>query len=142
MVRSLLFLQAILFISQINLFPFLTIFPPLHHHFLPNISLLLKHSHSSSFPPNRFLIVSDSMSSIQSLVSYPFNPCFFPLILCIKNIIFSLNQANFTIKFLWAPIHAGILGNKIAENLATSTSSIFLPSPYKIPSSDFIPILR
>jgi hypothetical protein len=140
MVRSLLFLQAIPLLSANYLFPFITIFPPLLHHFLANVSLSLKPSHSSlpSFL-NRFLIVSDSMSSIKSLISYPFNLCLSPLILSIKNILFSLNQANFTIKFLWAPSHSGILDNEIAYNLTRSTSSI---APCKILFSDFIPILR
>jgi len=91
-----LFLQAINLLSPNYLFPFLTIFP----HFFIIFCWMFRHywsSHTHLFPPpNKFLIASDSMPSIQSSVSYPFNPCFSPLIIFIKIILFSLNQANFT----------------------------------------------
>jgi hypothetical protein len=46
------------------------------------------------------------MSSIQSLISYPLNYRLSPLILRLKSILFSLNQNNFNIKFLWVPSRA------------------------------------
>lgn len=72
--------------------------------------------------------------------SYSFYPRLPPHIHHMKNILFTRNQANFTIKFLWASSYSGILGNAITDNLASSTIS--LPFPCRISSSDFLLILH
>ena len=90
-----------------------------------------------NFGPNNYLIASDSMSCLQALNSNPFNSHLSPLILRIKSLIFTLNQLNYTIHFLWIPSHIGILGNEVADNLAKSTSNLVCPSLTQLPSSDF-----
>jgi ribonuclease HI len=96
----------------------------------------------STFPPNKFLIISDSLSCLQSLTSNPFNSHISPLILHIKSILFQLFQKKFTIQFLWVPSHVGIHGNEIADSLAKSSSNLICPSLSLIPWTDLVPILR
>lgn len=83
---------------------------------------------NSKFCPQQYyLIASDSMSCLQAFNSNPFNSHLSPLILCIQSLIFTLNQLNYNIHFLWVPSHTGIHGNEVADILTKSSfNRIFL----------------
>jgi hypothetical protein len=95
-----------------------------------------------NFPPKNYLIVSDSMSCLQALNSNPFNSHLSPLILRIKFLIFTLNQKNYNISFLWVPSHTGIHGNEVADHLTKSSSNLIFPFFPLLPHSDFTPLLK
>jgi len=72
--------------------------------------------------------------------SNPFNSHFSSLIIRIKQITFILHQSNYSIKFLWIPI--GIYGNKVADSLAKSTSTLICPTLIQLTHTDFTPFIR
>lgn len=82
------------------------------------------------------------MSCLQALNSNPFNSQLSPLILRIKSLIFTLNQINYNIHFLWVPSHTDIYGNEVADHLAKSSSNLIFPSSSQLPHSDFIPLIK
>ncbi|KAL4143540.1 hypothetical protein QTP88_005859 [Uroleucon formosanum] len=96
----------------------------------------------SNLAPNNYLIASDSMSCLQSLISNPFNSKLSPIVFQIKSYLYYLNQSNRLIQLIWIPSHIGIYGNEIADGLAKATSNTILPSPAQIPWTDFSPLLR
>ena len=65
-------------------------------------------------------------SKIQELVSiknlYPDHP----LVISLRNLSYQLSQQNIEIKFLYAPSHVGISGNKVVDTLAKNAT---IPSP-------------
>uniref|UniRef100_A0A2H8TL40 RNA-directed DNA polymerase from mobile element jockey n=2 Tax=Melanaphis sacchari TaxID=742174 RepID=A0A2H8TL40_9HEMI len=96
----------------------------------------------SDLAPNRYLIASDSMSCLQSLTSNPFNSKLSPLVFLIKSYIYTLEQSNHHIQFLWIPSHIGIHGNETADGLAKAASYTILPPLAQLPWTDFSPLLR
>ncbi|KAL4142166.1 hypothetical protein QTP88_004679 [Uroleucon formosanum] len=96
----------------------------------------------SNLAPNNYLIATDSMSCLQSLISNPFNSKLSPIVFQIKSYLYYLNQSNRLIQIIWIPSHIGIYGNEIADGLAKATSNTILPSPAQIPWTDFSPLLR
>jgi len=96
----------------------------------------------SDLAPNNYLIASDSMSCLKSLISNPFNSKLSPLVFQIKSSIHILKQSNHHIQFLWIPSHIGIHGNETADGLAKTASNTILPPLAQLPWSDFSPLLR
>jgi len=88
------------------------------------------------------LIVSDSKSALLSINSISFSADTSPLVLRIKSKLFHLHTHGFTVKFLWVPGHAGIISNEIADFLAVSTNLSIRPPTLKIPSSDYLMLLK
>lgn len=66
-----------------------------------------------SFPPNKFLIVLNSISCIQCLNFNRFNSHLSPSDLRIRPIIFCLRQSDFNIQLSWASNQVGIQGRGI-----------------------------
>lgn len=89
-------------------------------------------------PPNNFLIATDSLSCLQALTSNAYNSHISPLIITIRQLLYSLTGAGMDIQFLWIPEHTGIVGNEFADKLAKASASIRCPMSSKIPWSDFI----
>ncbi|KAF0754884.1 RNase H domain-containing protein, partial [Aphis craccivora] len=54
----------------------------------------------SSLPPNKFLIATDSLSCLQALTSNAYNSNLSPLIITIRQIVYSLTGAGTDIQFL------------------------------------------
>ncbi|VVC28773.1 Ribonuclease H-like domain,Ribonuclease H domain [Cinara cedri] len=96
----------------------------------------------SNLAPNNYLIASDSMSCLQSLISNSFNSKLSPLVFQIKSYLYFLNQSNRLIQIIWIPGHVGVHGNEKADELAKSTSNTILPPLAKLPWTDFTPLLR
>jgi len=95
----------------------------------------------SNSPSDNYLIASDSMSCLQSLITNPFNSKLSPLIFQIKHHLHLLNQSKFQVQLIWIPGHVGILGNEMADRLAKETSTNILPSLIRLPWTDFTPLL-
>jgi len=65
-----------------------------------------------------------------------------PLSLNIKASLFHLRAHDFIIEFLWISSHAGVSGNEVANLFAISTKYSTKPDIRKIPSTDFLNLLK
>jgi kelch-like protein 2/3 len=86
----------------------------------------------------RFLILSDSLSCLQSIENRKLNH---PLILEIIIFIHRLIVGGKQIAFMWLPSHAGLAGNVSADaaaKAALNLSESLIPVPY----SDFYPLIN
>ncbi|XP_015111662.1 uncharacterized protein LOC107037556 [Diachasma alloeum] len=85
------------------------------------------------------LILSDSLSAIQSLESIHFHPHINPYILLAKKKyreFLDNNPYNTKIVFRWIPTHRGIQGNEVADNLAKNATECSREQ-YPVPPTDF-----
>jgi ribonuclease HI len=87
---------------------------------------------------DRFLLMTDSMSCLQSMEGHKLNH---PLILDIVVRTHHLISTGKRIIFLWIPSHIGIAGNSAAD--AAAKAALTLPeSDLSIPYSDFYPCIN
>lgn len=78
------------------------------------------------------IIFSDSMSSLQSLVRYPFrSKTFYPLVMEARSKLFQCKTNGQIVSFAWIPSHCGILGNIRADKLANEAIECGDLFPYK-----------
>jgi len=92
----------------------------------------------SNLPVGKFLICSDSLSSLLSIRGKP-DPTTLAYKVRVK--AHELNEKNFKIVLSWVPSHVGIPGNEKADRVAVAAASRpkeFIHVPYK----DWFPLLR
>lgn len=82
------------------------------------------------------------MLCIQALNCNPSNSHLSPVVLRIKPLIFTLNQLNYNIHFLWIPSHTAMHGNEVTDNPAKSTSNLIFFFFTQLPQSDFILFIK
>jgi ribonuclease HI len=98
------------------------------------LSLNIVHSSANE----RFLILSDSLSCLQSIENQKLNH---PLILEIVNLVHELIVSGKQLVFMWLPSHAGLAGNVSAD--AAAKAALNLPeSQTPVPYSDFYPLIH
>jgi len=90
------------------------------------------------FSSGYFLIVSDSMSALQSISSTP-NLCKDSLALSIIALVHSLH--SFCINFIWIPGHTGIVNNEIAGHYAKEACISSIKSKL-LPISELFSLIR
>ncbi|GBM97133.1 putative RNA-directed DNA polymerase from transposon BS [Araneus ventricosus] len=85
-------------------------------------------------PQNKYIIYTDSLSVLKSLISNHIHSHKNPLILNVLNLLDKLDSRGFTVLLCWVPSHVGIVGNEKADRAAklaiTSTNAT-------IPLNDF-----
>ena len=81
---------------------------------------------SLSTQPNRYLILTDSVSSLLSIQNIFSDH---PITQEIQSIVHSLSLINVDIQFLFVPSHIGILGNEVVDQCAKTAT---IPSPIPI----------
>jgi ribonuclease HI len=80
------------------------------------IRMALDHIHI--FPRGRYLILSDSLSSLMAMRSRRIACKAHPWVYESKQIYWDLQQLNYDVKLMWIPSHVGISGNEVADGLA------------------------
>jgi ribonuclease HI len=72
----------------------------------------------SENPPGKYIILTDSLSSLMALESRKISCNTHPCILQCKQIYYDLQNSGHDITLSWVPAHVGILGNEIADEMA------------------------
>lgn len=67
----------------------------------------------------KFLVVTDSLSVLQALKTFPNNRSH-PIIYKIRSVALDLKKNGYIVRFLWVPSHFGIIGNEIADSVASN----------------------
>ncbi|WP_218669804.1 RNase H family protein [Solemya velum gill symbiont] len=87
---------------------------------------------------SKFIVFTDSLSSLQSLSSFKITH---PLVLQLLEFYTFLLQKGKTIIFCWIPSHMGIRGNEKVDSIAKTALNSDMSS-FKVPYSDFKPFSR
>jgi ribonuclease HI len=80
-------------------------------------------SYILSNPRGRYIIFTDSLSSLMALDSRKISCNTHPCILQCKQIYYDLQNSGHDVTLSWVPAHMGILGNEIADEMAKNASS-------------------
>jgi ribonuclease HI len=87
---------------------------------------------------NKFIILSDSLSCLQSIHSMNLHN---PLILDICNKIHKLTTCGNSICFIWIPSHIGISGNTLADSEAKAALQLPVTN-LPVPHADFVGLIK
>jgi hypothetical protein len=74
--------------------------------------------HIQICPRGRYLILSDSLSSLMAMRSRRITCKTLPWVYESKQIYWDLQQLNYVVKLMWSPSHVGISGNEVVDGLA------------------------
>ena len=96
------------------------------------IQLALHHMRRG--PPARYLILSDSLSSLQAIKNIQWEN---PSIAAIITLINTLMINQYEIVLAWIPSHVGIPGNEQADHLAKGATNYTNTADIKIPHTDY-----
>jgi ribonuclease HI len=78
--------------------------------------------HISNKPQGKYIISTDSMSSLMALESRKFSCRSHPFVLLTKQIYFELQISGHDVALSWVPAHTGIPGNEIADEMAKNAT--------------------
>lgn len=95
--------------------------------------------YTTCLKPNKFLILTDSLSSVQAISQLQSRN---PLIILIQHEITKLKHMHKEVTFFWIPGHVGITGNEKADKLAKEAVNKTPNSEIPILHSDIKPIVR
>ena len=99
-------------------------------------------SYISSVNHNKFVIFSDSKSSLQHIARCTSNPKGIPVAFNILKLIHRYDQQNKLIVLQWIPSHVNISGNEIADALAKEGITDGLPMAIEPVFSDCVYLIR
>jgi ribonuclease HI len=98
--------------------------------------------HIKTHSPGNFLILSDSMSSIDALRSQCISPNTHTLVYDCKEAFWVLHRLGYEVSIGWVPSHVGISGNErvdcIAKNASMGTEFLGVPAR----SFDYMPLAK
>jgi ribonuclease HI len=98
--------------------------------------------HIKTHAPGKFLIMSDSMSSIAALQSQRISPKIHPLVYECKEAFWVLHRLGYDISIGWVPSHVGVRGNERVDQIAknAASNSVFWDAPPH--SVDYLPLAK
>jgi ribonuclease HI len=88
------------------------------------IRMALELEHIQICPRGRYLILSDSLSSLMAMRSRQITCKTHPWVYESKQICWDLQLLNYDVKIMWIPSHVGISGNEVADELARQAVEI------------------
>lgn len=88
---------------------------------------------------NNFTVYSDSYSSLLAIQQRSSNN---PVLLKIRELLFSIAFKSKTVNFCWVPAHVGICGNEAADREAKQAVSSDIVYYKKVPHCDMKPVIR
>lgn len=87
---------------------------------------------------NNFMIITDSLSALNSINSSKVSPKTNPYILSLKDIYHQFyNKSKCKLEFIWIPSHIGVTGNDKADSSAKIASNSDAELEARIPPTDF-----
>jgi ribonuclease HI len=95
-----------------------------------------------SQPLGEFLVLTDSLSSIEALKSRNISARTHPISHVIKETLWHLQNSGYLIRFMWIPAHCNIFGNEEADRLAKEYSKSSMYARVKPIVSDFFPTFK
>jgi ribonuclease HI len=78
--------------------------------------------HISTQSQGKYLILSDSMSSLMAMESRKFSYKSHPIVLHTKQLYFEMQQSGRDVVLSWVPAHVGVPGNEVADEMAKHAS--------------------
>jgi ribonuclease HI len=78
----------------------------------------LRHIAEIIWPPERCLILTDSLSSIKAMLSSKIAHHSHPLVYVCKQLCCSLCQNGIEVKLMWIPYHVGLVGIVLVDDRA------------------------
>lgn len=88
------------------------------------------------------LILSDSLSSLQTLIKFPFFNVNQPIIFTIRELLSACSRKGLVVQFGWVPSHCGIVGNEKADRLANEAVECGDLFPFKNYCNDLATLPR
>jgi ribonuclease HI len=76
-----------------------------------------------SSQPGEFLILTDSLSSIETLRSRKISPRTHSVVYECKEALWRLRADQFVVRLMWVPAHVGIDGNEIVDRIAKESAA-------------------
>jgi hypothetical protein len=73
--------------------------------------------------PGEFLILTDSLSSIEALRSRKISPRTHSVVYECKEALWRLRADQFVVRLMWVPAHVGIDGNKMVDRIAKESAA-------------------
>lgn len=107
------------------------------------IAILEALSYILSHKLNKSVILSDSKSCLQAILSNQFRcKTKYPFILKIKELLFICHSQDIQVVLAWIPSHSGISGNETVDLWAKDATSSGSLDHFKVYSNDLIPVAR
>ena len=104
------------------------------------IRRVLKHIDKAALNrDSKYVVFCDSKSVLESLCNQDSRN---PLILDALDLIHKIQSDKKVIEFCWIPSHVGIRGNELADKKAKDSLSKLEPYDYKLPFSDYLPLVK
>jgi ribonuclease HI len=72
--------------------------------------------------PGEFLILSDSLSSIEALCSRKISPRTHSVVYECEEALWRLRANQFVVRLMWVPAHVGIDGNEMVDRIAKESA--------------------
>ena len=90
-------------------------------------------------PNNKYVVFCDSKSVLESIYNQETRN---PLVLKALDIIHDIQSDGKIVKFCWIPSHVGIRGNEFADKKAKDSLIKLEPHHYKLPFTDYLPLVK
>jgi ribonuclease HI len=89
---------------------------------LSALFMALRHIKEVIQPPEKCLILTDSLSSIKAMMSRRISWRTHPLVYECKQLCFDLMRDLIEVKIMWIPSHVGLVGNELVDGEARYAS--------------------
>jgi ribonuclease HI len=111
-------------------------------HFIGLGRVVLRHIGKVIQPPEKCMILTDSLSSVKALLSRHISHRTHPLVYKCKQMCSYLLEDGVQVEIMWIPSHAGLEGNEIVDERARHTALNGAVFDRSLPPVDFQGLTR